>query len=79
MFKFFPLKPASFRELSAGPDSTNTSAIFLLLFDSRCPLLRLPFTSISSADLAGTVFSFHFYYQATMDPRILVSPGERRG
>ena len=38
MFKFFPLKPASFRELSAGPDSTNTSAIFLLLFDSRSVL-----------------------------------------
>ena len=55
----------------------------LLLSDSRSVLATLssplfPFTSNSLADLAGTVFSLLFY-QATMGPRTLVSPGERRG
>ena len=31
------------------------------------------------ADLAGTVFSLLLFYQATMGPRTLVSPGEQHG
>ena len=38
-----------------------------------------PFISNSVADLAGTVFFLLLFYQATMGPRTLVSPGERRG
>ena len=38
-----------------------------------------PLISNSVADLAGTVFSFLLFYQTTMGPRTLVSPGERRG
>ena len=37
------------------------------------------FTSNSVADLAGTVFSLLLFYQTTMGPRTLVSPGERLG
>ena len=33
--------------------------------------------SNSVVDLAGTVFSLLLFYQATMGPRTLVSPGER--
>ena len=77
----FPLKPAPFCTLFAGLGSTNKSAISLLLLsDSRCVLSFIfPFTSISVADLAGTVFSLLLFYQATMGPRTLVSPGEQRG
>ena len=39
----------------------------------------LPFTSISMVDLAGTVFVLLLFYQTTMCPRTLVSPGERSG
>ena len=51
----------------------------LLLSDSRS-ILSSTFPLISNfvADLAGTVFALLFY-QATMGPRTLVSPGERRG
>ena len=49
----FPLKLASFCKLSAGPGSTNNSAIFLLPSSSLtltfslplCPILRLSFLS----------------------------------
>ena len=57
---------------------------FLLLSDSRSvltTLFPLPcfLLSQTAADLAGTVFSFLLFYQATMGPRTLVSPGEWRG
>ena len=55
----------------------------LLLSDSRFVLTTLSCifhsTSISLADLAGTVFSLILFYQATMGPRTLVSPGKQRG
>ena len=58
----------------------------LLLSDSRSVLATLssppPISSLISnsvADLAGTVFSFLLFYQATMGPRTLVSPGEPHG
>ena len=42
--QFFPLKPVLFCKLSAGPGSTNTSAIsLLLLFDSHFVLAKLYF------------------------------------
>ena len=74
----FPLKPAPSCKLSAGLRSTNKSVTSLLLLSDSCSVLAsiFPFTLIS---LEGTVFSFLLYYQATMDPRTLVSPGERRG
>ena len=77
----FPLKPVPFCKLFAGLSSTNKSATFLLLLsESRSILFSIfPFTAISLADLARTVFSLLLYYQATMGPRILVSPQERRG
>ena len=77
----FPLKPAPFCTLFAGLVSTNKSTTSLLLLsESRSVLFSIfPFTSISLADLAGTVFSFLPHYQATMGSRILVSPQERRG
>ena len=83
----FPLKPMPFCTLFAGLGSTNKSAISLLLlrvvFDSRSVLATLSspppfFTSNSVTDLAGTVFSFLLFYQATMAPWTLVFPGERR-
>ena len=53
---------------------------FLQLSDSRSVLSSIfPLTSNSLADLAGTALSFLLFYQATMGPRTLVSPGERRG
>ena len=49
----------------------------LLLSDSRSVLSSIfPPTTNS---LAGTVFSLLLFYQATMGPRTLVSPGEQRG
>ena len=76
--QIFPLKPAPFCKLFAGLGSTNKSATSLLLqYDSRSVLSSIfPFTSIS---LAGTVFSLLLFYQATMGPRTLVSPGKQRG
>ena len=51
----------------------------LLLSDARSVLSSIfPVISNSVADLAGTVFSLLLFYQATMGPRTLVSPGERR-
>ena len=77
----FPLKPAPFCMLFAGLGSTNKSATSLLLLsDSRSVLSSIfPFTSNSLADLAGTIFSLLLFYQTTMGPRTLVSPGERPG
>ena len=50
----------------------------LLLSDSRSVLSSIiSLISNSVADLAGTVFSLLLFYQATMGPRTLVSPGER--
>ena len=69
----FVLKPAPFWMLFAGLGHTNKTDISLLLSDSLSVLSSIfPFTSIS---VAGTVFSLLFY-QATMDPRTFVSPGE---
>ena len=49
----------------------------LLLTDSRSVLSStFPVISNSVADLAGTVFSLLLFYQATMGPRTLVSPGD---
>ena len=49
----------------------------LLLSDSRSVLSSIfHFTSISLAELVGTVFSLLLFYQATMGPWTLVSPGE---
>ena len=82
----FPLMPAPFCKLLAGLGSTNKSAISLLFFyltlvlsSPPCPLSIFPLISNSLADLAGTVFSVLLFYQTTMGPRTLVSPGERRG
>ena len=52
----------------------------ILLSDSRSVLSPI-FLLISNyvADLAGTVFSLLLFYQTTMGPRTLVSPGERHG
>ena len=82
----FPLKPAPFCTLFAGLGSTNKSAIsflffsYLLSFCPRHPVLSCTFPVISNsvADLAGTVFSLLFY-QATLGPWTLVSPGKRHG
>ena len=76
----FRLKPAPFCTLFASLGSTNKSAIFLLrLSDSRSVLATLPsalsFTLNSVADLAGTVFFLLLFYQATIGPRTLVTPG----
>ena len=52
-----------------------------LSFSPRHPVLSSIFLLISNsvADLAGTVFSLLLFYQATMDPRTLVSPWEWHG
>ena len=73
----FLLKLVPFCMLFAGLSSTNKSATSLfLLFDSRSVLSSVfPFTCISLADLAGTVFSLMFY-QTTMGPRTLISSKE---
>ena len=68
----FPLKPVPFCTLFAGLGSTNKSATSLLLSEPRSVLFSIfPFTAISLADLAGTVFSLLLYYQAIMGSRIL--------
>ena len=72
----FRLKPGPFCTLFADLGSTNKSAIFLLLLDSRSVLSSI-FSLISNsvADLAGTVFPLLRFYQATMGPRTLISYG----
>ena len=74
------LKSAPFCTLFASFGSTNKSATSFLLLSDSCSVLSsiFPVTSISVVDLAGIVFSLLFY-QATMGPRTLVSPGKRRG
>ena len=53
------------------------SSLFLLS-DSGSVFSSIFFsTSNSLADLAGTVFYLLLFYQATIGPRTLVSPGER--
>ena len=76
----FPLKPAPFCMLFAGLGSTNKSAISLLLLSDFLSVLSSIFSFISNsvADLAETVF-FLLFYQTTMGPQTLISPGERRG
>ena len=55
------------------------SSLFLLS-DSRSALSSIfPLISNSVADLAGTVFSLLLFYQTTMGPWTVVSPGERHG
>ena len=75
------LKSPPFCKLFHGLGSTNNFATSLfLLSDSRSVLSSIfPSTSDSLADQAGTVFSLLFFYQATMGPPTLVSPGERCG
>ena len=84
--QFFPLKPAPFCTLFAGLDSTNKSATSLLLLsDSRSVLATLSF--LPSFLLSQTLWQIWqevsslslLFYQATVGPRTLVSPGERRG
>ena len=73
------LKPVPFCKFFAGLGSTIKSVISLLLLsDSRSVLSSIfPSTINSVADLAGTVFSLLLFFQTTMGPRTLVSPGER--
>ena len=80
----FPLKPAPFCKLFARLGSTSKS-ITSLLFSSyltlACPRHFVfssvfPFTSISLAYLAGTVFSLFLFYQTTVGPWTFVSPEE---
>ena len=81
------LKPAPLCTLFAGLGNTNKSAISLLfcsyltLVLSLAPVLSSIFPSTTNflSDLAGTVFFLLLFCQATMGPRRLVSPGERRG
>ena len=81
MFQFFLLKPAPFCTLFAGLGSTNKSAIFLLFSSCLtlvlslppCPLLHLS----SYLKLCGRSGFSLLFYQATMGPQTLVSPGER--
>ena len=73
------LKPAPACKLFTGLGSTNKSAFSLLLLSDSCSVLSsiFPFTSNSLADLAETVFSLLLFYQATMSPQAVVSPGEQ--
>ena len=55
-------------------------SFLLLLSDSRSVLSSIfPLISNSVADLAWTVFFLLLFYQATMGPQTLVSPGKRCG
>ena len=68
----------------AAPTSLHflfSSPTILLSFCTHHPVLSsiFPLISNSVADLAGTVFFFLLFYQTTMGPQTLVSPGERRG
>ena len=75
MFKFFRW---SLRH-SARSLLDSAALTSLPLLSSIWLFSIFPFTSISLVDLAGTVFSLLLFYQATIDLRTLVSPGERRG
>ena len=76
------LKPGPFSTLFAGLGSTNQSAISLLfsyltlvLSSTLGPLLRLsPYLKLCGRSGRNCPL-FLLYYQATMDPRTLVSPG----
>ena len=79
----FPLKPALFCNLFTGLGSTIKSAIShffssSLNFAVLVILSVFPFTSISLADLTGTVFLLLLFYLTTMGPWTLVFPGKRR-
>ena len=76
----FSLKPAPFCKLFAVLGSTNKSAMCLfLLFDSRSILSSVfPFTAISLADLAKTLFSILLYNPATIGPQSVIYAGQRR-
>ena len=83
----FPLKPAPFCTLFAGLCSTIKSAISLLfsscltlvLSSPPCPLLHLScYLKLCGRSGRNCLF-FLVFYQATMGPRTLVSPGERHG
>ena len=70
--------------VSAAPTSLPFLLSSPIIWLSSCPHHPVlssvfPFISNSVADLAGTVFSLLLFYQSTMGPRTLVSPGERRG
>ena len=74
----FPLKPAPFCTSFAGLGSTNKSATSVFsppILLSFCPDLHL-FFCLNLSGRSG--FSLFLFYHATMGPRTLVSPGERR-
>ena len=81
----FPLKSAPFRTLFAGLGSTNKSAISLLfsyyltliLSSPSCPLLHLSFYLKLCGKSGRNCLLSLLFYQATMGPRTLISPGER--
>ena len=77
----FLLRPAPFCMLFAGLGSIINFAISLLLLSDSGSVLSFifPSTSNSLADMAGTAFPLLLFHQATMGPRTLISPGERRG
>ena len=81
----FPLKPAPFCMFFAGLSSTNKSVVSLLfssltlaMSSPPCPLLRLSFC-LNLSGRSGRNCLFFLFYQATMDPRTLVFPGDQRG
>ena len=74
----FRLKTAPFCTLFAGLGSTSKSATSLS-FSFYLTLVLSSIFPFTSNFLAGTVFSLLLFYQATMGPRTLVSPGERHG
>ena len=57
----------------------SSPTIKLSFYRHPVPSSIFLFASNCVADLAGTGFFFHLFYQAAMGPRTLVSPGERRG
>ena len=76
----FPLKPTPFCKFFVGLGITNKSAISLFLLSDSCFILTTLSSSIftfTSISLAGTVFSLLLFYQTTMGPQTLVSPGEQ--
>ena len=78
----FQLKLAPSCTLFAVLDSTNKSAVFLLLLsNSRSVLATLfsPSSFLFPQSLSKTVFSLLQFYQATMGPWTLVSSERRRG
>ena len=75
----FSLKPAPFCTLFAGLGSTNKSAISLLFSYLTLATLISSSTFLLPQSLSETVSSLLQFYQATMDPRTLVSSRRRRG